>query len=363
VIRSVSDRTCKTVPAAPRQAKPAIRQMSAVPFRVRTVVMSLNLQHITAAAVRLLGQAIRTPLVENRSLNERVGGRVLLKLETLQHTGSFKFRGAFNRLSQLSDRQLKTGVSAFSSGNHAQGVALAARMLGCPAVIVMPQDAPQIKIQATRDYGAEIRLFDRYSEDRELITRQIANQRGMTVVPAFDDLDVMAGQGSVGLETVEQLEALGVRADQLIAPVGGGGLMSGICTAITAMRPDLALYGAEPADFDDTYRSLVSGSMQSNSPDARSICDALMAPAPGKLTFPILQRALKGVHRVTDAEVRKAIKFAASGLKLIVEPGGSVGLAAILAKPEIARDRTTVVVLSGGNIDPHMLATILSETD
>ncbi len=323
--------------------------------------MSVTLADIQAAAARIKGHAIETPLIESPALNERLGRRVLIKPETLQRVGAFKFRGAYNRLVQLDAEGRRAGVVAFSSGNHAQGVALAARLLGIPALIVMPADAPAVKVEATRGYGAEIRLYDRLTEDRVAIAAEIASQRGSVVVPAFDDLDIIAGQGTVGLELLSQAQARGVTFDVVVSPVGGGGLMAGLSTAVKALSPSTALVGVEPEGFDDTLRSLKAGSRQTLTPTTRSLCDALETPAPGELTFPILQRNVADIAVVSDAEVADAMRYAFATLKLVVEPGGCVGLAALLAgKVRRWGDGTTGLVLSGGNVDPALFAEILA---
>lgn len=322
--------------------------------------MSVTLADIQAAAARIQGHAVETPLIESPALNDRLGRRVLIKPETLQRVGAFKFRGAYNRLVQLDAAQRQAGVVAFSSGNHAQGVALAARLLGVPALIVMPADAPVVKVEATRGYGAEVRLYDRLTEDRVAIAAEIAAQRGSVVVPAFDDPDIIAGQGTVGLELMTQATALEVKFDVVVAPVGGGGLMAGISTAVKALSPDTALVGVEPAGFDDTLRSLRAGSRQTLKPATRSLCDALESPAPGELTFPILQQTVADIAVVSDAEVADAMRYAFSTLKLVVEPGGAVGLAALLAgKVKAWGNGATGLVLSGGNVDPALFAEIV----
>lgn len=323
--------------------------------------MSVTLADIQAAAARIKGHAIETPLIESPALNDRLGRRVLIKPETLQRVGAFKFRGAYNRLVQLDAEERRAGVVAFSSGNHAQGVALAARLLGIPALIVMPADAPAVKVEATRGYGAEIRLYDRLTEDRVAIAAEIASQRGSVVVPAFDDLDIIAGQGTVGLELVSQAKARGVTFDVVVSPVGGGGLMAGLSTAVKALSPSTALVGVEPEGFDDTLRSLKAGSRQTLTPTTRSLCDALETPAAGELTFPILQRNVADIAVVSDAEVADAMRYAFATLKLVVEPGGCVGLAALLAgKVRRWGDGTTGLVLSGGNVDTALFAEILA---
>ena len=316
--------------------------------------MSLTLADIEAAAGRIAGAAVRTPLLESPALNERTGGRILIKAETLQRVGAFKFRGAYNRLSQLTTDERTRGVVAFSSGNHAQGVALAAKLLGMPAIIVIPGDAPAVKVAATRGYGAEIRFYDRANEDREAIAADLAERREAVIVPAFDDPHIIAGQGTVGLEIADQASGLGTSIDLVIGPIGGGGLMSGVGTAILARYPEARILGVEPAGFDDTLRSLAAGERTGAPPVGRSLCDALEAPMPGRLTFPILQRTLSEVLTVTDAEVAEAMRYAFEVLKLVVEPGGSVALAAILAGKLRLDGRVAAIVLSGGNVDPEL---------
>ena len=315
---------------------------------------------IEAAAGRLAGLAVRTPLIESPALNARLGARVLLKPETLQHAGAFKFRGAMNKISQLSPGERARGVVACSSGNHAQGVALVARMLGAPAVIVMPADAPAMKVANTRDYGAEVIHYDRYSEDRDAITREISATRGMTIVWPFDDADIVAGQGTVGLELVGQARDLDATLEVVLTPVGGGGLAAGVSTAVKHLIPAAKVHGVEPAAFDDTARSMVSRRREKIDPAARSICDALQTPSPGEITFAINQRTLDGVLTVTDAQVAEAIRYAYTTLKLVVEPGGIVGLAALLAGELDVSGQTVGVVLSGGNIDPALFSRILA---
>ncbi|HEY0836659.1 MAG TPA: threonine/serine dehydratase [Azospirillum sp.] len=322
---------------------------------------AITFADVEAAAERLRGVAVVTPLLENAQFNARVGGRVLLKAETLQRSGSFKFRGAYNRLSQIDAARRTAGVVAWSSGNHAQGVAAAARMLGMPATIVMPSDAPVLKIANTRGYGAEIRLYDRWTESREDIAAGIARERGAVTVPPFDDPNVMAGQGTVGLELGAQLEAAGARLDAVLAPCSGGGLMAGLATAVKHLAPQAELYSVEPAGFDDTARSLAAGARLSNEPGAASFCDALLTPAPGELTFAVNRRLLTGGLSVTDAEVAEAMAYAFSVLKLVVEPGGAVALAAVLSGKLPVQGRTLAVVLSGGNVDPAAFARVLGQ--
>jgi len=327
---------------------------------VSSGALAVGFADIEAAAARLAGHAVETPLIESPALNERVGRRVLIKPETLQRVGAFKFRGAYNRLAQLSDAERKSGVVAFSSGNHAQGVALAAKLLGVPALIVMPSDAPAVKLDATRGYGAEIRLFDRLTEDRAAIAASIAAERGATVVPSYDDPHIIAGQGTLGLELVRQAQALGAALDVVVTPVGGGGLMSGVSTAVKALSPSTALVGVEPAGYDDTLQSLRSGRRITLKPAVRTLCDALESPAPGELTFPILQKNVADVAVVSDAEVAEAMRVAFSILKLVVEPGGAAGLAALLAgKVKSWGEGAVGLVLSGGNVDPDLFARVI----
>lgn len=322
--------------------------------------MTVTLADIEAAAGRLAGHAVLTPMIESPALSEVWGGRVLIKAETLQRVGAFKFRGAYNRLVQLSQEERARGVVAFSSGNHAQGVALAARLLGMPALIVMPSDAPAVKVAATRGYGAEVRLYDRLTEDREAIAAEVAAERGAVVVPAFDDPHIIAGQGTVGLEMVRQAEELGVRLEVLVCPVGGGGLLAGVSTAVKALSPDTAIVGVEPVGFGDTLQSLQAGRRIALKPATRSLCDALESPAPGELTFPVLQKTVADIALVTDAEVAEAMRFAFSTLKLVVEPGGAAGLAAMLAgKVMFGGGRTAGLVLSGGNVDPELFSRVV----
>jgi threonine dehydratase len=321
--------------------------------------MSVALADIEAAAGRIAGVAVRTPLLESPALNTRAGGRILIKAETLQRVGAFKFRGAYNRLAQLGPDERRRGVVAFSSGNHAQGVALAARLLGMPAMIVIPSDAPGVKVAATRGYGAEIRFYDRASEDREAIAKELARQRGAVIVPAFDDPHIIAGQGTIGLEIADQAAALGTNIDLVVGPVGGGGLMSGVGLAIQARFPAATIIGVEPSGFDDTRRSLDAGERMGAPPAARSLCDALESPMPGILTFPILQRTLANVLTVGDAEVAEAMRYAFEVLKLVVEPGGAVALAAVLAGKVESKGRVTSIILSGGNVDPELFRQVI----
>ena len=315
---------------------------------------------VQAAARRLAGVARRTPLLAGTPLDELTGGRILLKVESLQRTGSFKIRGAYNRLVQLDDDARRRGVVAFSSGNHAQGVAAAARLLGMPATIVMPSNAPAIKLANTRALGADVVLYDRFTEDREQIARRIVAERGATLVPAYDDPQVVAGQGTVGLELMQQAAELGIVPEQVLVPCSGGGLTSGTALAVRTLSPQATVYGVEPEAFDDTRRSLAAGMRLKNPPEARSICDALQSSPPGRLTFAINRERIAGILTVSDAEVEAAMARAFRDLKLVVEPGGAVALAALLSGKIPAGGRVTAVILSGGNVDAATLIAALS---
>ena len=318
----------------------------------------LNLTDIVQAAKRLEGVAVRTPLIESPVLNEIAGGRVLLKAECLQRTGSFKIRGAYNLLSQLTPEQAARGVVAWSSGNHAQGVASAARMLGIAAAIVMPEDAPRSKLENTRRLGGEVITYDRYVADREEIARELGRKRGAELVPSYDHPHIIAGQGTVGLEIAEQCQLLGEVPDQVLICCGGGGLTSGSAVALKALVPDVQIYAVEPEDFDDTANSFASGQRQRIDANARSICDALQTPMPGKLTFEINRSLGVEALLVSDDEVIEAMRFAFRELKLVVEPGGAVALAAILGQKLATGGKTSVAVLSGGNVDAELFASI-----
>jgi threonine dehydratase len=319
-----------------------------------------DLAEIEAAAGRLAGVARRTPLLADTPFDEIAGGRLLFKVEALQRTGSFKIRGAYNRLVQLDAAARRAGVVAFSSGNHAQGVAAAARMLGMPATIVMPTDAPKAKLENTRALGAEVVEYDRYTEDREEIARKIVSARGATLVPAYDDPHVVAGQGTVGLELVQQAAELGLVPDQVLVPTSGGGLTAGTAIAVRALAPKAAIYGVEPEAFDDTRRSLAAGTLLRNPPEARSICDALQSSPPGRLTFAINRVLLAGILTVSDEDVQAAMSRAFRYLRVVVEPGGSVALAAALTGKLPLAGRTTAIVLSGGNVDAATFAAALA---
>jgi len=310
---------------------------------------------VQAAAGRLQGVARRTPLLESEALNAQAGGRILLKAEPLQRTGSFKFRGAYNTISQIQ----APAVVAYSSGNHAQGVAAAARLLGKAATIVMPADAPAIKVEHTRADGAEICLYDRTRESREAIGAEIAARTGAALVKPYDDPRIIAGQGTAGLEFALQADEQGARLDAALIPCGGGGLIAGCSLALSQLCPGIEIYAVEPAAFDDTRRSLAAGLRVANPPGGRSICDALLVPTPGELTFELNRRLLAGGLAVGDEDALRAMSFAFRHLKLVVEPGGAVALAALLSGRFDARGRTVAIMLSGGNVDPELFALAL----
>jgi threonine dehydratase len=315
---------------------------------------------IEAAARVIAPYAVRTPLLSSPALDALTGARVFLKPETLQRTGSFKFRGAFNKLSSIPMNARGGGVVAFSSGNHAQGVAASAQILGMQATIVMPTDSPLSKRERTKGYGAEVVLYDRYTEDREAIATAIAGPRGATLVKPYDDPFVMAGQGTVGLEIAQDMATLGIVPDIVSAQASGGGLIAGIATAVKARYPDAAIVVAEPAGFDDHARSLRAGHREAHDNDQKTLCDALMALIPGELTFAVNQRLLAGAVSATDAEVGAAMAFAFRDLKLVVEPGGAVALAALMSGRFDARGKTVVIVMSGGNVDADLYGRLIN---
>ncbi|MGV8996775.1 MAG: threonine ammonia-lyase [Parvibaculaceae bacterium] len=315
---------------------------------------------VIRAAERIKDVAVRTPLLTNSTLDEIAGARVFVKPETLQRTGSFKFRGAYNRISQIAEADRAAGVVAWSSGNHAQGVAAAAKLLGLPSRIVMPKDAPQMKVERTRAYGAEIIFYDRLSDDREAIGRALAAKYGAVVVPPYDDPHIIAGQGTAGFEIMQEAERLGVSLDTVLVPAGGGGLVAGTALAFADASPATQIYCVEPDGFDDHARSLISGEREVNTNVAGSVCDALMAPMPGEITFAINGWHLAGGLSVSDAEVADAMRFAYSELKLVVEPGGAVALAALLARKIDVKGQCVALILSGGNVDPDLFAKLVA---
>ena len=320
---------------------------------------TLTLDAIADADLRIRPYAIETPLLEWGMLNEKLDARILCKAEPLQRTGSFKFRGAYNRVSRIDREAFPGGVVACSSGNHAQGVAEAARLCGIDAVIVMPSDAPKIKIARTSHYGAEIVFYDRDTEDRNAIARELCEKLKADFVPPFDDPVVMAGQGTAGLEIARQAKAAGAEVDAVLVPISGGGLTAGVAIAVKDRFPKAEIYCVEPKGFDDYRRSLASGARQKNDGSSRSICDALLMVEPGELTFAVNKELLAGGLVVSDSDVRHAVAHAWRDMKLVVEPGGAVALAALLSGAFEAKGRTVAIVLSGGNVDPHLFADII----
>ncbi|MXX06634.1 MAG: threonine/serine dehydratase [Gammaproteobacteria bacterium] len=321
----------------------------------------MTFEHIQAAAGRLREVALRTPLLNSPALDKRLDARVFVKAENLQRIGAFKFRGAYNRLAQLGGKQRKKGVVAYSSGNHAQGVAYAAHLLGMPATIVMPADAPRVKMEGTRNWGATVRTYDRHTESREAIAEDLANSSGATLVPAFDDPDIIAGQGTVGLELAGQLEEAARNADLLLVPCGGGGLLAGVSTAMRELSPETRIFGVEPENYDDHRRSLKAGRRVRIKGDSFTRCDALAATIPGEITWSVNKRNVNGFVTVSEDETGMAISVAARYLKTVLEPGGAVALAAILHEKLPVRGKTVAIVASGGNIDAELFAAYLRD--
>src|SRR5215211_2328079 len=321
---------------------------------------SVAASDIDAAARVVAPFAVRTPLLSFPVLNERVGTKVFLQPAMLQRPGSFKFRGAFNKLSSIPQASRGGGVVAFSSGNHAQGVAAAAKILNMQATIVMPKDSPLTKRERTKAYGAEVVLYDRDKEDREAIASGIAGKRGATLVRPYDDPFVIAGQGTAGREIAQDMTARGIAPDIVVAPASGGGLIAGVATAVKARFPNAELIVAEPEGYDDHGLSLRAGHREAHHAAGRTICDALMAAIPGQMTFSINSRLLAKGVTASDEEVGAAVAFAYRELKLVVEPGGAVGLAALLAGRIDARGKNVVIVLSGGNVDADLFAKLVA---
>jgi threonine dehydratase len=312
------------------------------------------------AALRIKGAAIVTPLLENEWLNARAGGRILMKAESLQHAGSFKFRGAMTRLSRLTPEERARGVLAFSSGNHAQGVARAARLYGTQSVIVMPKDAPALKVAQVKAYGGEVVFYDRYTEDREAIGAEIAAARGLALAPPFDHVDTIEGQGTVALEAAAQAEAMGASLEAFLVCCGGGGLTAGCATILEEISPRTKILIAEPAGFDETWASINAGTRQKADQSAKTICDALASPMPGAITFPILKRRVSQGFSVTDDEVLETLAWAFKYLKLVLEPGGAAALAAVYHGKVRPSGGAIAITLSGANVDPPLFASALS---
>ena len=323
----------------------------------------MNIDLIRAAAKRLHGHARRTPLLSSPFLDDIAGRKVYVKPECLQHTGSFKFRGGWSALSGMDPKKRANGVIAYSSGNHAQGVALAARMHGVPSVIVMPSDAPALKIENTKALGAQVVLYDRDTEDRDEIGARIAADRGLTLVKPFDDPLVIAGQGTAGLEIAEDANALGLENIDVLVCCGGGGFTSGIALACEADAPTLRVRPVEPDSFDDVARSLISGKIERNAATSGNICDAIITPQPGDLTFPIMHRLCGPGLVIRENEALMAMAQAFLRLKLVAEPGGAAALAAALYRPDDIRGDAVIVTISGGNVDPAQFAQALATLD
>ncbi|MBZ9791463.1 threonine/serine dehydratase [Rhizobium sp. 3T7] len=319
-----------------------------------------SIEMIVAARARLRGHARRTPLLSSPFIDELAGRRVFVKAECLQHTGSFKFRGGWSAVSALDPAVRARGVIAFSSGNHAQGVALAAKLHGIPSVIVMPSDAPKLKIANTRALGAEVVLYDRATQDRDAIGAELSAAHGLTLIKPFDEPQVIAGQGTAGLEIAEQAEEEGIKSAEVLIPCGGGGLSSGIALALEASAPAFRVRPCEPDGFDDFTRSLASGKIERNAAMTGSICDAIITPQPGNITFPILQRLAGAGIVVTDEEALRAMALAFVRLKIVVEPGGAVALAAALFHSDQLEEDNVIVVTSGGNVDAEIFADALA---
>lgn len=323
----------------------------------------MNIDMIRAAALRNAGHIHRTPLLTSYGLDAIAGRRVLVKAEALQITGSFKARGGWAAVSAIAPEVRQRGVIAFSSGNHAQGVARAAREHGVPAVIIMPADAPTAKIDGTRALGAEVVLYDRATEDRDALGARLSTERGLTLIKPFDEPEVIAGQGTTGLEIAAQSADLGVTKADVLVCCGGGGLTSGIALALEADAPGLRVRPVEPAGFDDTARSLISGRIERNATLTGSICDAVLTPSPGQITFPIMARLCGPGIAVTDAQARAAMRAAFRHLRVVLEPGGAIALAAALYHPEQVSGDAVIAVASGGNVDPALFADVLAERD
>jgi threonine dehydratase len=318
---------------------------------VNATGLSVTIDDVRAAAQRLKGVAHRTPVVTSRTLDERTGATVFLKCENLQRMGAFKFRGAYNRIVQLTPEERKGGVVAFSSGNHAQGVALSAKLLGIPATIVMPDDAPAAKVAATKGYGAEVVMYDRATMNRSEMAEKIATERGATVVPPYDDPRIIAGQGTAVLELIEETGPL----DMLLVCLGGGGFLSGSAIAATALSPGIAVYGVEPQAGDDWLQSWKKGE-RVTIPVPKTIADGQQTQSPGELTWPIARALCAGIVTVTDDEIRATMRFAFERLKLVMEPSGASALAALMFNKVDAGGKRIGVTISGGNVDPALFA-------
>ena len=314
---------------------------------------------VEAAAKRLAPIVTRTPVLESPVVNDRLGCRVLIKAECLQRTGSFKVRGAYNKIAQIPEHIRTNGVVAYSSGNHAQGVARAAKLLGIPARIVMPADAPKVKMENTRRDGAIVVPYERKNANRVAISESLVKETGGTMVPPYNDPDIMAGQGTLGLEFAEQVQAMGAKLDILLGPCSGGGMIGGCSIALRGLSPQTAIYCVEPEGYDDTTRSLAAGTRVELTNSPGSICDGLLVEAPGTITFEILKTHLAGGLVVSDAMVEQAVKLAFDEYKAVIEPSGAIGLAAVMADPQRFRGKTIGVIATGGNVDADAFARMI----
>jgi threonine dehydratase len=315
---------------------------------------------VMAARERLAGRIVRTPMLRSPVLDAALGATVLVKPEPLQRTGSFKLRGATNRIAQMTEEQRRGGVVTYSSGNHGQACAAAGKMFDAPVVVVMPADAPSIKVESTKRWGAEIIRYDRDTDDREAIGRRLCAERGATLVPPFDDADVIAGQGTAALELIEDAKAAGLRLDALFVCTGGGGLLAGSALAVEGTGKGAAVIAVEPAGHDDHARSFAQKARVRNEPGGSTLCDALLAPMPGELTFRVNMGRVHGAAVVPDSDVLRAMRFAFDHLKLVVEPGGAVALAAALYGNVGLKDAVVGVIISGGNVDPAVFSRALA---
>jgi len=314
----------------------------------------LTFNDITDANKRIRRRVKITPILRSKKLDSDVGHKIILKLENLQETGSFKIRGAFNKLLMLKEAAIRKGIVSWSSGNHAKAIAYASNKLGISSIIVMPSDAPQNKIDGTKQYGAEILFYDRSSEDREKIAEEVANQNNRILVPSYDDNAIISGQGTLGIELISQISKLGTHLDAIFVPTSGGGLLAGIGIALKKLSPETKVFAIEPQNFNDHNRSIKSEKREKNKSQSGSICDSLLAVSPGKITWNINKKILSGAYDVSDYEVLNAIKYAYLNLGLKIEPGGAVGLATLLSRKYKEHDHNVAIILTGGNIDKEI---------
>jgi threonine dehydratase len=325
----------------------------------QSILRSPTFEDVVAAQKNLRGHAVVTPILESPELNALTGGRLIFKAEALQRTGSYKFRGAYNRLSQLDEAARKRGIVAFSTGNFGQAVAAAAKLLNIPAIVIVPQDAPAIKVENTRSYGAEVRFYDRAKKtQREEMARELSGERGLTIVPPGDDALVIAGYGTSGLELLDQFDG---QFDSLLCPCGGGGLSAGISLAFSGRQPQTRIFTVEPEGFDDTARSLAAGKRVGIEDGRTSICDAIQTPIPAELPFRTLQEKISGCLVVKDADTRRAMALAFRHLKLVLEPAGAIALASAIAGLHDCRGKTVALICSGGSVDPELYAAVITQ--